>query len=273
MSEWRLEEAFDTDGGRVRWRVLGEGPPVVLCHGTPFSSFVWRDIASALGSRHRVYVWDMLGYGQSDQRDDQDMSLAAQARILTQLLVHWQLAAPAVVGHDFGGAVALRALLVEGAAVDRLALADAVALAPWGTDFFRLAREHADVFTQLPRSHHEAMLRAHVATAAHQPVRAPVLDALVAPWLSPAGQRAYYRNMVQNTQRWTDEIQPRYGELDLPVLILWGEEDRWVPVEKAYELDALLPASRLRVLPDTGHLLQEDAPAVATAELLAFLQK
>jgi pimeloyl-ACP methyl ester carboxylesterase len=65
----------------VRWESVGEGPPIVLVHGTPYSSFLWRDVAPALArSGRRVYVFDHLGYGQSDARDDQDLTLAAQGR-------------------------------------------------------------------------------------------------------------------------------------------------------------------------------------------------
>ncbi|MGI8873469.1 MAG: alpha/beta fold hydrolase, partial [Egibacteraceae bacterium] len=65
----RLTESFDTGDGLVRWAALGDGPAVVLTHGTPFSSFVWRDIARALAVSHRVFVWDLLGYGASDQAE------------------------------------------------------------------------------------------------------------------------------------------------------------------------------------------------------------
>ena len=53
----------------MRWDELGDGPPIVLVHGTPYSSFLWRDVAPALARRgRRVYVFDHLGYGQSDKR-------------------------------------------------------------------------------------------------------------------------------------------------------------------------------------------------------------
>lgn len=160
MTAWRPAEGFDTGRGVVRWQAFGQGTPLVLLHGTPFSSYVWRDLATALARRHRVFVWDMLGYGASDKRADQDVSLRAQARLFTDLLAHWRLDSPAVVGHDFGGAVALRALLLEGATYERLFLLDPVALGPWGTGLFHLAREYGEVFTALPAVHHEALVRA-----------------------------------------------------------------------------------------------------------------
>ncbi|MFD3780741.1 alpha/beta fold hydrolase, partial [Streptomyces sp. NPDC058612] len=68
---WELGEVFETPDGTVRWSVFGRGEPVVLVHGTPYSSFLWRDIAPALAARRRVFVFDHLGFGQSEQREGQ----------------------------------------------------------------------------------------------------------------------------------------------------------------------------------------------------------
>lgn len=270
---WTLTQQFETPGGAVRWDVLGDdGSPVVLVHGTPFSSFVWRDIARGLAATHRVFVWDLLGYGASEQRDGQDMSLPAQTRIFAALLDHWGLSDPAVVAHDIGGAVTLRAFLLEQRRFERLALLDVVAVAPWGTGFFQLVHRFPQAFHQLPATHHEAVLRAHVRTATTQGLPPGIEDALVAPWLGPEGQAAHYRNIEQNDQRWTDEVQARYGEVDVPVLLLWGEDDAWLPVERGRALHGLLPNCTLHTIPDAGHLVQHDAPATVAAALAAFLR-
>jgi pimeloyl-ACP methyl ester carboxylesterase len=110
---WTLEQIYRWTDGDVRWDRFGDGPPLVLLHGTPFSSYVWRNIAPVLARRRTVYVWDMLGYGASEKRAGQDVSLAAQTRLFAALLDHWELDRPEVVAHDFGGLVSLRALLLE----------------------------------------------------------------------------------------------------------------------------------------------------------------
>ncbi|MEU6988360.1 alpha/beta fold hydrolase [Streptomyces sp. NPDC046324] len=103
---WTLGEEFETPGGMVRWRVLGSGEPVVLVHGTPYSSFLRRDIAPALARNRTVFVFDHLGFGQSGTGvSGQDLSLRAHARNLARLLDHWGLDSPSVVAHDIGGAV------------------------------------------------------------------------------------------------------------------------------------------------------------------------
>ena len=93
----------------------------------------------------------------------------------------------------------------------------------------------------------------------------------VEPWLGEAGQAAFYRQIAQMDRRFTDEIESRYGELRCPVMILWGEQDRWIPVERGRELAARIQTATLRCVPDSGHLMQEDAPEAIVAALLGFL--
>jgi pimeloyl-ACP methyl ester carboxylesterase len=273
--DWNLDRTWTGPTGEVRWAALGpaDAPPVVLVHGTPFSSYVWRGPARALARQHRVYVWDLPGYGSSAMPDGQDVTLDAQARVLAGLLDHWGLSAPAVVAHDFGGCVALRAHLLHGARYGRLALVDPVALAPWGSPTYRLLGEHAAVFGQLPDELHEALVHRYLGSASARGLHPDVHRRLVEPWLTPAGKAAFYRQIEQNDQRFTDDIEGRYAELRLPVLVCWGADDTWIPVAKGHELAALIPGAELRVIDGAGHLVQEDAPAELTAELGRFLRR
>lgn len=102
--------------------------------------------------------------------------------------------------------------------------------------------------------------------------RPRVTSPLVEPWCTAAGQPAFYRQTSQNDQRFTDEIQHRYGEIELPVLICWGAEDTWIPVARGHELASLVPGCELRLIEGAGHLVQEDAPAELTAALTRFLR-
>ena len=272
MTDWTLDRTFTSSAGEVRWARFGEpgAPPVVLLHGTPFSSYVWRGAARALARRFDVRVWDMPGYGASAKFAGQDVSLAAQGRVFTELLDHWALSEPLVFAHDFGGAVALRAHLLHGARYRALALVDPVALAPWGSPAYRLLGEHAEVFEALPPALHRALVREYVSSASASGLRPEVLDRLVEPWSGDEGRPAFHRQIAQNDQRFTDEIQHRYGEIRVPVLICWGGDDTWIPVARAHELHAAVPGSRLRIVEGAGHLVQEDAPSELLGELLEF---
>ncbi|HET6855970.1 MAG TPA: alpha/beta hydrolase [Streptomyces sp.] len=274
MNEWQLTETFRSRSGDVRWDSLGQSgqDPVVLLHGTPFSSYVWRAVARSLARRHQVFVWDMPGYGTSEKFDGQDVSLAAQGRVFAELLNHWGLEEPLVVAHDFGGAVSLRAHLLHGFRYRALALVDPVVLAPWGSPFFRLVGEHPEVFEQLPPALHRALVREYVASASSPGLHPAVLDRLVEPWLDGLGQAAFYRQIAQADQLHTDEVQDRYGEITVPTLVCWGRDDTWIPLAKGHELAARIPGARLEPIAGAGHLVQEDAPAELTSALITFMQ-
>ncbi len=249
-----------TDAGEIAWDRLGAGPAVVMVHGTPWSSWTWRRVAPRLAERFRVYVFDLLGFGASEKRPGQDVSLAAHGSRLAALLDYWALDRPAVIAHDIGGATALRAHLIHQRPVAALALIDVVALAPWGSPFYRLVREHSAVFEQLPEPIHEGVLRAYVGTAQPRPLDRALEDALIAPWLGHAGQSAFYRQIAQGDQRHTDEIEPLYARITAPTLVIWGEADPWIPFARGAELAQRIRGARLELLPSAGHLVPEDQP-------------
>jgi pimeloyl-ACP methyl ester carboxylesterase len=266
-----LDECFTWRGREVRWQRLGAGPEVVFCHGTPWSSELWRPFAEALAASHTVFLWDMPGYGRSSKRPGHRVSLDVQGELFADLLAHWGLTNPHVVAHDYGGAVSLRASLLHGAAYASLALVDVVALSPWGSDYFRLVRDHAEVFDALPPVVHEGALRAYVTSASHVGLTESALHALVEPWRGDEGQAAFYRQVAQAEERYTDELEPLLPRLALPVLVVWGREDTWIPVDRAHRLAGLIPGSRLRLIDGAGHLVQLDQPVALSVTLTEWL--
>nr|WP_264158591.1 alpha/beta fold hydrolase [Myceligenerans sp. TRM 65318] len=102
VASWQLDQVYPSSLGDIRWARLGGARhrPVVLLHGTPFSSFIWRDVGRALAQQRQVYVWDMPGYGQSARSADQDLSLGALAGVFVELLRHWDIDGPDVIAHD-----------------------------------------------------------------------------------------------------------------------------------------------------------------------------
>src|SRR5580765_8006853 len=171
-----LTKAFEFEGQTVAYDMLGEGDPIVLVHGTPFSSFVWRTIARELARRHRVFFYDLLGYGRSEKRAGQDVSLAVQNRLLAGLLKHWALDRPHIIAHDFGGATALRAHLIDGCDYAKLILIDPVALRPWGSPFVQHVRRFEEAFAGVPDYIQRAILEAYLQGAAHKPLRDEALE-------------------------------------------------------------------------------------------------
>ncbi|PSL03754.1 pimeloyl-ACP methyl ester carboxylesterase [Haloactinopolyspora alba] len=270
---WDVPASFDFHGQEVRHGAVGEGEPLVLLHGTPFSSVVWRRIAPELARNRRVYYFDLLGYGRSEKRDGQDVSLAVQNQVFTALLDHWNVDVPDVVAHDFGGTTALRTHLLDGRDYRSLTLIDPVALSPHGSALVQTARRHPDALAELPGYIHEAILRAYIAGAVHRMLTEDEMSRYLEPWLGDQGQAAFYRQIAQMDDRHTDEIQDRYHEVRCPVTILWGEHDNWVPVDRGHTLAGRIPDAGLRTVPEAGHLLPEDAPEVVVATVLDFLTR
>jgi pimeloyl-ACP methyl ester carboxylesterase len=269
--DWRLPERAELSGGLVAWGSFGSGPPVVLVHGTPSWSYVWRHVAPVLAGRFSVYLLDLLGYGDSEQRDGQDMSVGAQSRALAELLDVWKLDRPALVGHDVGGAVVLRAHLVEGRPAGRIALVDAAVLLPWNTPATMHMKAHLDAYRTMPAYIYERVVAGHLATAVHRVLQPDAMDAYLRPWRGPEGQAAYFRKIDQ----WRDEdmaaLEPLFEKLDLPVLVLWGTEDAWLTPETGERLAARIPGAKLALVPGAGHFVMEDAPAEVAAQLEKFL--
>jgi pimeloyl-ACP methyl ester carboxylesterase len=268
--DWRLSKTYDSAGGTVAHEVLGDGPPVVLVHGTPSWSYLWRNVAGELAERFTVYVCDLLGYGTSEKRDGQDVSIAAQTRLLSELLDLWELEEPCIAGHDIGGAITLRLMLLEGRRFRRVALCDAVAIAPWITPFSRHVQRDLEAFQTVPEDIHRQMIGAHLRTAIAHEISDAELEPYLRPWLGPIGQAAYYRQVAQFDERYTLEIEPRYGEISAPTLVLWGEQDGWLPLEVGERLANAIPNARLVPIPGAGHFLPEDQPRRVVEAVVPF---
>lgn len=259
------------EGNAVRWGRIGRGPPLVAIHGTPFSSQVWRRIIPHFADRRAVYYFDLVGYGLSEMREGQEVSLAVQNRVLAALFAEWGIERPDILAHDFGGATTLRAYYLNGLRYASVTIFDAVALAPWGSPFVKYVRKHEAAFAGMPDYMHRALLRAYLHTAAYNPLSDEALTVYSAPWLGTVGQSAFYRQIAQMDQRFTDEVEARYDRLDCPVTVLWGQKDDWIPFEKGESLAALISDGPLISIPDSGHLVQEDRPEVLVSAVLKNL--
>ncbi|AGA89232.1 putative hydrolase or acyltransferase of alpha/beta superfamily [Thioflavicoccus mobilis 8321] len=271
MSKLELSRSYIFEGRTVKYGMLGDGPPVILVHGTPWSSFNLRHLIRTLSRDFTVYYYDLMGYGQSDKSPG-DVSLGIQNQILDHLINHWGLDNPFIIGHDFGGTTVLRTHLINGRDFRGIVLINPVAISPWGSSFFQHVNAHEAAFVGVPDYIHEAIVRAYVKTATFKAIDDKTLDMIVRPWTEPEGKAAFYRQIAQASSSFTDEIQPFYSKISKPVLILWGREDTWIPVEKGEVLHEMIPGSLFHVISDAGHLVIEEQPDKLTEKILPFLQ-
>lgn len=264
-----LPYRFKFKNQSVAWGCLGEGEPIVLVHGTPFSSQVWRNIAPLLANRWKVYFFDLVGYGQSEKSAEQNVSLAIQNELLASLIHEWRLDKPEILCHDFGGTTALRAYYLNGLRYKKMTIIDPVSLAPWGSDFVQHIRHYEEAFSGLPEFAHNALLSEYLQSSSYRGLGEEALAVYMSPWQGESGQAAFYRQIAQMDQVFTDEIEKLYAPMEMPIQILWGEEDRWIPITQGEKLANLLAEGRLTRVRNSGHLMQEDAPEAIIAAMFS----
>lgn len=266
-----LDQRFLHCGQSIAWGRMGEGEPIVLVHGFPWSSQAWRHIAPWLAKTHSVYFFDMLGCGQSGKNDVQCVDESVQSDLLAALIEYWQLTKPQVVGHDFGGLAALRAHFINGVGYGKLHLIDPVALMPSGSPFYAHVAQHELAFAGLPGFAHKALFRAYIQQAAHYPLRQEAVDIYFDPWRNDVGQRAFYRQIAQADADYIEEVARLYKAVDFDVHLIWGAEDTFIPLTRGEQLRRQLSANSLTVVSNAGHLVQEDAPEAVLGALVNHL--
>jgi pimeloyl-ACP methyl ester carboxylesterase len=273
IDRWRLAKRVKVSSGEVAYGVFGEGPPVVLVHGTPSRSCIWREVVPTLAEGHAVYVYDLLGFGESERGEGQDMSIAAQGRGLAELIEAWGLDEPRMAGHDIGGGIALRTHLLEGVPFERIVLLDAVVLTPWGTPSLRHVKEHLGAYRTMPNDVFEAYVAARLGQATRRPMDEEVFEAYLSQWRGVAGQAAYLRKDEALIERDTAELEQLLSSIEAPVQVVWGEEDGWLDPSQARLLAEKIPNAQLHLVPDAGHFVMEDAPEEVTEVLGAFFSE
>ncbi|WP_026360819.1 alpha/beta fold hydrolase [Amycolatopsis nigrescens] len=267
---WRLDQRVRVSGGEVATGVFGEGPPVILTHGTPAWSYLWREVAPALARRHTVHVWDLLGFGDSRPDPGIAPSIARQARTLAELAEHWGLDAPSLVGHDIGGGIVLRAHLVEGVPVHRIALLDAAVLGPWNTPFTEHMQRHQDAYRTMPPHVFGDLVTARLRTATHHEMPEAVVDAYLTPWAGAAGQQRWVDQVASVSFEDTREVVARLDRITAPTLVLWGERDEWLVPATGDRLAAAIPGARRETVTGAGHFAPDDNPRDTADALLRF---
>lgn len=272
---------------RVAYLDQGSGPPLLLLHGCPFSSFVWRKVIPALSVGHRCVVPDLLGLGDTETPADADWSLPAQEAMVLGYLDNLGLERVSVVGHDHGGAVAQMLAARHPDRLDRLVLCNAEAYDNWPS-----ADERPFVrITQLPGIGAAVMraygtrpvLRLVLGLAKAVKDRAVLDDELVDGYcranLGDAHRRAKTARFLAGqvdpaNNAWTGAIVDDLRRFDKPTLLLWGAADPHFGPRWAERLAGDIPGVvGVELMADTGHLLMEERPAEVASRILEFLAR
>jgi pimeloyl-ACP methyl ester carboxylesterase len=270
-----LNETVLINGQRIATGRHGAGIPVLLLHGTPAHSIIWRNIVPRLtAAGMQVHLFDLLGFGASECPRQADTSVAAQSQWVTALLDHWGLRRVHLVGHDIGGVSAVLFALDHPERLHSLTIADLPSYDSWPSPTWRDIHERFDEYARMPADQHRALMERQMAMAVFNKtlMQGPLLEAYLAPISGVIGQPAFYQHQVAHyDSRYTRDFAERLPGMDLPVQILWGADDEWQPVEYARRLLGDIPGATLHVLENAGHFLMEDAPERVSEYLQGFI--
>ncbi len=266
-----LADRVQTPSGTVAFGAIGEGPPVVLVHGTPWNSFCWRHVAPKLADSHSVHAYDLPGHGESEQKEGQDFSLAAQAKVLAWLIGEWRKEEPGVVAHGVGAAIALRAHLLERVAFRKLVLVDPAVTGSWLSPAGRHIKKHPEAYRSMPADLFQATLKARLEADIRLSTGRVPLRPYLLQWRGREGRLAYVRMAEQLEEAHTAELEQHLGSIETPLLILAGDTDAAPITTSALRMYQAVPGARLGRIPWSGPFLPEEAPEELTHALSCFI--
>ncbi|MDX6698486.1 MAG: hypothetical protein QOE65_1883 [Solirubrobacteraceae bacterium] len=278
MSAWKdaaVKEA-EVAQGRVRYRELGTGDPIVLVHGLLTNGELWREVAPRLAADFRVIVPDWpLGSHELAMREGTDFTLPGLAAIVGAFLDALDLHGVTLVGNDTGGAIVQRVAVDHAERVGRIVLTPCDAFDNFLPPLFKplqvAARIPGSVFLigNSLRPRFARQLPLAFGWLAKRRLPDDMTDSFLAPLLADRRIRAEVTALLRGvSKRFTQETAARLGEFGRPVLIAWATEDRVFPVEHADRLARAFGDARVEHIEDSYTYVPTDQPQ-RTAQLIA----
>ena len=268
------------DGVRLHYVEKGNGPPVVFLHGNGamVEDKLISGVVDEVASAYHVIVFDRPGFGHSERPQDRSWTALAQARLFAKAFAQLGIGSPIVVGHSWGTSVALALALNHSQSVGGLVLASGY--------YFPTARSDVALFSPPSMPIGGDVISYTVAPIIGEAIGWPVITKMFAPQpVSPKFEREFpmplalrpsqIKAFSQDTSHMitaAPQLSPRYGSITCPTVIMAGDADRIVNVERqAQRLHGAIPGSRLDVLNGAGHMIHHLDPAriVRAIDLIA----
>jgi len=265
------------DGARIAYREAGTGPPLALLHSAGLSHREWEPLVEELGDRFRLVLPDLPLHGDSEDRPSHPYSPDWLAEVVAGFVRDTCGPRPLVGGHETGALLLLRAALSRQLTPGRLVLmSSSLHRPPLRSARAARAAAHAAALPGLDRvaSHAARLLyRADKGAALSARGNPAARDLVRHATMYLGGNANRARAWSKAVRRWPreqPELLDAYRLIDVPVLLLWADEDASHPLAIAEEALDLLPDAMLRVLPGTGFLMAYDDPVGLARELAAF---
>lgn len=272
MSTQITENHTYIDGHKISFREQGEGSPVVLMHGIPTNSLMWRDVMPQLAKSHRVIAPDMLNYGESAKPKSADVSINAQSRMMVKLMDALGVRRADIVAHDIGGGVAQLMAVNHPEKIRRLVLLDSICFDSWPIPEFEPLQQPA-AESEMNLSDFMSMMRGFMPNGVHNKsiMSDERIDMYLKPWSTETGKQAFFRNVRRLNKEYTQAIAEQICHIPHETLIMWGEHDPFQKPEYAEKLAAAIPHSQLVWIKDAGHWLIDEKPAEISEHITRFL--
>lgn len=278
--DWREHQRWvEVEGRPVNVIDLGEGPPVVFVHGLSGVWQNWLETLPDIARDHRAIALDLPGFGRSPMPAG-PISITGYARLLGGLLDALDLPSATLVGNSMGGFVAADLAIQEPARVDRLALVAAAGISveqmrnDRGLALLRRLETLVELYGAFVASRVDAVTRrrrlrrAMLRVVMAEPESLP--GPLIREQLEGTGAPGFLDAVEALT---TYPIRDRLPEIAVPTLVVWGAEDRLVPLADAHRFAELIPDTELVVYPRTGHVPMLERPQRFLEDLSAFLTR
>jgi pimeloyl-ACP methyl ester carboxylesterase len=276
----RLRLYHHPDGARVAYRELGTGPPLALLHSALLSHMEFEPSVAQLADRFRVVLPDLPLHGDSEDRPRHPYTLDWFADVLAGFAAEVLGPRPLLAGHGAGAEVLLHAVASERVRPARLVLMSNRMHTSGGLRGRRLAFRATLRTAVVPGLD---SLLSYTTKIVFKPERWGHLSARANPaacdlvrhaFADVPGNSRLVRSWSKCARSWPwharTELVELYPRLELPVLLLWADQDRVHPLGIAEEALRLLPDGQLRVLQSTGFLMAYDDPVGLARELVAF---
>lgn len=270
-----------TSAGVIRYRVRGDGAPVVFLHGIIANSALWRHVVPAMGEGVRCITPDWpLGSHHVPLEPGTDFTLPGLARLVEEVFERLDLDDVTLVANDTGGAIAQWVAVNRPPRLGRLVLTPCDAF----DNFLPLLLKHlqltgrtsAGLWLAAQALRFRVIHRLPLAFGALtvRPIDLGAMQAYTAPLRTNPGVRRDFASLVRGIDaRYTQEAAERLHGFDRPALVVWSANDRLFPLRHGHELARRLPQGRMEVLHDTGAFIPEDQPEALARLVRGFVEE
>lgn len=259
------------------------GTPVVCIHGVPTGAELWRGVLKRLGDAgFCAYAPDMPGYGRTRLHDGGDYSLAGAAEFVASWMQALDIVPAVIVSHDIGGGVLQILAFRHPELVDQMVFSNAIVGDSWPVAPIRLliwtARMGLLPFIGASGIYHfEPYLNYSLRRTFADPALAGRMDFrqrifFDSKMISAEGRHAFAAHLRSLSNSQTLDVEKSLGELDMPVLLLWGLKDPYQPWNGPGErLNRIFPRAAVEFLEDAGHFLMLEKPDAYAERLINWL--